>query len=226
MSGKMVSYARAVASLNDHRLRRQPCAVMSLFHDVAASVEDTYHAEICGCWQLLRCMVDERDTVNGEFQGTELFEQHYRDGYLARPGSPARAQLIDMLTSGACVFLEQHFLRHVRDTVLHQQRQPNAQPIAVPGAPGDLKYIQAYAQLQYRDGWPRDLVLVGNSPIWFEIYLCLRCGLLPLALEVALSTEQFVTGDVVELLRELSAGHGRQMARCVAHAVATCWARC
>jgi hypothetical protein len=80
----MLSYARVVCLLNEKRQQPggHPFGVVTTLQEAQEEISpNPAHDQVVGCWDLLRCMVNEEQVVKGEFKHLVLRESHYQKAY-------------------------------------------------------------------------------------------------------------------------------------------------
>eukprot|EP00455_Lapot_gusevi_P034553 TRINITY_DN3811_c0_g1_i1.p1 TRINITY_DN3811_c0_g1~~TRINITY_DN3811_c0_g1_i1.p1 ORF type:complete len:856 (+),score=211.32 TRINITY_DN3811_c0_g1_i1:61-2628(+) len=171
LSNRDSLYAVSVQRINASMRDRTPMPVVSTFKErceqvnQAESNRNKNWDEAKECWELLRCMVDEKDVAYGEFKGNEQLQQRqFQDDYLNKA-----SRLQQRLIQGAIRYYEQQYKEYIKFTI-----RQNAQKAARGGTPGWVHDVKAYLNV-IRPNIPEGYNFQG-FPLWATVFYCFRCG--------------------------------------------------
>ncbi len=207
LSQKMVTYARVVGELNENRAGRNPYPLVHNLMEANRRTDDrsASKAEVGDCFRALASMVGEKDVSAGHFTRGLVTEGQF-GATMALPRRAVERLFID----GACEFLEKQYDEHITKTVADNPNTARLGP-----RPGLIYRIRAFLNVRlagmWNKSWPADAeAVVDGYPLWMQIYLCMRCGDLDAALEVARSAPA-VSGEFVSFLAAYKADPCRML---------------
>ncbi|BFZ57306.1 nuclear pore complex subunit [Savitreella phatthalungensis] len=186
------TFAQAVASINEHRLMREPMSVCSLMAQLVGSLgNDTRTQQLTDSWNLLGFITDERHTEQGKGStGKTLLPRRYlREYMLATPDKPDVA-FNTRIVDGARRYLENQFFGLVEREILR-----NPQEARMGGVPSIESKVRAYANIRFNKNgqWTQqNLEIVNNTPIWVVLFYLLRAGFVEEAAAFTVKNETYL----------------------------------
>lgn len=192
MDSKMIKYSGVIANVINSRSKDSAYAILSALSEVVSGTSSTSsmfsssveldssrRTELLDSWEILRYMINEEQTIHGEFQRRFIKEQDYFSQYQGSPNPSPKLQL--QMISGALRFLENQYVKYMKNQVSSNPTKSNVGPV-----PSPRNLIRGFLHVKYNIGsnrsssieqeWPPELELVDGYPIWAEIYYCLRSG--------------------------------------------------
>mmetsp|Transcript_1951 Transcript_1951/g.6122 ORF Transcript_1951/g.6122 Transcript_1951/m.6122 type:complete len:714 (+) Transcript_1951:1-2142(+) len=199
----MLTYARVICLLNEKRQQPggHPFGLTTSLQESQEEISpNPAHDQVVGCWDLLRCMVNEQQVVRGEFKHMVLRESHYQKAYQQQSLGLRR-----FLVAGARKFLEKQYADFVKQAVAQDRREAQ-----LGGKLGFERHIRAFLTIyphllpnggQFSAGADEPDCDATGLPIWPQLFFCLRCGKEDAALRIARENAA-VLGNFAAFLQE------------------------
>ncbi|KAJ5080756.1 nuclear pore complex protein nup93 [Anaeramoeba ignava] len=193
-------FSQAIINLNFYRNKKQPYGIINVFQSAQnqlsalSDLSEKKIIELNDIWELLACIISEKDVKDGIFQNKTLQEQHYLIDYQEKNSNISKTFI-----RGALDFLESQYTKFIRNQI-----QKNPRKAKVGGVPGIISLIYGFLNIQFKtseDHWPSNFVdFVDGIPVWPIIYYLLRCGELESILKFLIDIKDVASNDVVQFL--------------------------
>eukprot|EP01006_Ploeotia_vitrea_P052486 TRINITY_DN67692_c3_g1_i3.p1 TRINITY_DN67692_c3_g1~~TRINITY_DN67692_c3_g1_i3.p1 ORF type:complete len:967 (+),score=523.67 TRINITY_DN67692_c3_g1_i3:2082-4982(+) len=184
---RMARYAHTVKHLNDRRRQREPFRLATAFRDTAVDILRSHDdsergSDVVDSWELLRCIVDERDVQHGDYDAAHGTEQQFRAQYVD-PGR--KLALVERLIRGARRYAESLYLSYISDVIEHHPTASGSKHHDG-GTPSLQSRIRRFLSAKYNGRFPNYLrARFKHCPFWPQVFYCFRCGRLDAALKLA-----------------------------------------
>ena len=213
LDNKMNKYSRVVKGIYEGYKRAEAVMlpIIYAFEEVAVTMDDkdTRKIEIIDCWNLLKSIVHEDKLItnikennnnrdnnnNAKYISPNLYHEKY-----VKNSKEMKRYLI----KGAKTFLEQQYIRLMKTQIANYPMQAMVGPI-----PSMIDTIKAFLRVKYREGWPIELELYDEIPIWGIIYFSIRTGHIDIALQYAQSIPDSKLGNFVNYLSDYYHNDGK-----------------